>query len=137
MSRLSLYPDAQAEQLPLPQILGSPVFYRIAIGPQQGRKAFMIRTICPAVAIPRLSLSATGKVVLPESSSKRRTGLKSARSRKEKRRRLPAFLLLDVTLCKQSYQRTPILAMPWGLKYCTFWPDVLRTVPGVGFPVTL
>jgi len=90
----------------MPQILGSSVSYRIAVGPQQGRKAFMIRTIrplerpdpglervakangfslhagvsceghqkdkrehlCryiarPAVAVPRLSLSATGKVV--------------------------------------------------------------------------
>jgi hypothetical protein len=90
----------------LPQILGSSVSYRIAVGPQLGRKAFMIRTIrpldrpdpglervakangfslhagvsceghqkekrerlCryiarPAVAVPRLSLSSTGKVV--------------------------------------------------------------------------
>ena len=90
----------------MPQILGSCVSYRIAIGQQQCRKAFMIRTIrpldrpdaglesvaksngfslhagvsceghqkdkrerlCryiarPAVAIPRLSLSFTGKVV--------------------------------------------------------------------------
>ena len=90
----------------MPQILGSSVSYRVAVGPQQGRKAFMIRTIrpldkpdpglervakangfslhagvsceghqknkrerlCryiarPAVAIPRLSLSSTGKVV--------------------------------------------------------------------------
>ena len=90
----------------LRQILGSYVYYRIAVGPQQGRKAFMIRTIrpidspdpglerlakangfslhagvsreghqkdkrerlCryiarPAVAVPRLSLSSTGKVV--------------------------------------------------------------------------
>jgi len=90
----------------MPQILGSSVSYRIAVGPQQGRKAFMIRTIrpldrpdpglervakangfslhagvsceghqknkrerlCryiarPPVAVPRLSLSSTGKVV--------------------------------------------------------------------------
>ena len=90
----------------LPQILGSSVSYRVAVGPHQGRKAFMIRTIrpldrpdpglervakangfslhagvsceghqknkrerlCryisrPAVAVPRLSLSSTGKVV--------------------------------------------------------------------------
>ena len=90
----------------MPQILGSSVSYRIAVGPQQGRKAFMIRTIrpldrpdprlkrvakangfslhagvsceghqrdkrerlCryiarPAVAVPRLSMSFTGKVV--------------------------------------------------------------------------
>ncbi|TCO77314.1 transposase-like zinc-binding protein [Chromatocurvus halotolerans] len=90
----------------MPQILGSSISYRIAVGPQQGRKAFMIRTIrpldrpdprlervakangfslhagvscegnqkdkrerlCryisrPAVAVPRLSLSSTGKVV--------------------------------------------------------------------------
>jgi hypothetical protein len=90
----------------MPQILGNSVSYRIAVGPQQGRKAFMIRTIrpldrpdpglervakangfslhagvscegkqrdkrerlCryiarPAVAVPRLSLSSTGKVV--------------------------------------------------------------------------
>jgi len=89
----------------LPHLLGSSVSYRIAAGPQQGQKAFMIRTIrpldrpdpglervakangfslhagvscearqrgkrerlCrymarPAVAIPRLSLSSTGKV---------------------------------------------------------------------------
>ena len=90
----------------MPHILGSSASYRIAVGPQQGRKAFMIRTIrplespdpglervakangfslhagvsceghqkdkrerlCryiarPAVAVPRLSLSSTGKVV--------------------------------------------------------------------------
>jgi ribosomal protein S27E len=90
----------------MPQILGSSISYRIAVGPQQGGKAFMIRTIrpldrpdprlervakangfslhagvscegnqkdkrerlCryisrPAVAVPRLSLSSTGKVV--------------------------------------------------------------------------
>jgi hypothetical protein len=90
----------------MPQILGSSVSYRIAVGPQQGRKAFMIRTLrpldrpdpglervakangfslhagvsceghqkdkrerlCryiarPAVDIPRLSLSSTGKVL--------------------------------------------------------------------------
>ena len=90
----------------MPQLLGSSVSYRIAVGPQQGRKAFMIRTIrpldrpdpglervarangfslhagvscegyqkekrerlCryiarPAIAVPRLSLSSTGKVV--------------------------------------------------------------------------
>ncbi len=90
----------------MPQILGSSVSYRIAVGPQQGGKAFMIRTIrpldrpdpglervakangfslhagvscegrqknkrerlCryiarPPVAVPRLSLSSTGKVV--------------------------------------------------------------------------
>ena len=95
----------------MPQILSSSVSYRIAVGPQQGRKAFMLRTIrspdrpdpglervakangfslhtgvscegsqrskrdrpggvplCrymarPAIAIPRLSLSSSGKVV--------------------------------------------------------------------------
>ena len=90
----------------MPNLLGSSVSYRIAVGPQQGRKAFMIRTIrpldrpdpglervakangfslhagvscvghqkdkrerlCryiarPAVAVPRLSLSSTGKVL--------------------------------------------------------------------------
>ena len=31
----------------MPQILGSSVSYRIAVGPQLGRKAFMIRTIRP------------------------------------------------------------------------------------------
>jgi hypothetical protein len=31
----------------MPEILGSSVSYRIAVGPQQGRKAFMIRTIRP------------------------------------------------------------------------------------------
>ena len=31
----------------MPQILSSSVSYRIAVGPQQGRKAFMIRTIRP------------------------------------------------------------------------------------------
>ena len=88
----------------MPHIMGSSISYRVAVGPQQGRKAFMIRTIrpldrpdpalarvakangfslhagvsceghqkdkrerlCryiarPAVAIPRLSLSSTGK----------------------------------------------------------------------------
>ena len=90
----------------MPQILGSSISYRIAVGSQQGQKAFMIRTIrplerpdpglervakangfsmhagvscewhqkekrerlCryisrPAVTVPRLSLSSTGKVV--------------------------------------------------------------------------
>jgi len=90
----------------MPHIMGSSISYRVAVGPQQGRKAFMIRTIrpldrpdpalarvakangfslhagvsceghqkdkrerlCryiarPAVAIPRLSLSSTGKVL--------------------------------------------------------------------------
>jgi len=90
----------------MPYLLGSSVSYRIAVGPQQGQKAFMIRTIrpldrpdpglervakangfslhagvscegherdkrerlCryiarPAVAIPRLSLSSSGKVI--------------------------------------------------------------------------
>ena len=101
---LELDPTDEADAMP--QILGSSVSYRIAIGPQQGRKAFMIRTIrpldrpnpglervakangfslhagvsceghqkdkrerlCryiarPAVAVPRLSLSSTGKVL--------------------------------------------------------------------------
>ena len=31
----------------MPHLLGSSVSYRIAVGPQQGRKAFMIRTIHP------------------------------------------------------------------------------------------
>ena len=31
----------------MPQLLGSSISYRIAVGPQQGRKAFMIRTIRP------------------------------------------------------------------------------------------
>ncbi len=90
----------------MPHLMGSSVSYRIAVGPQQGRKAFMIRTIrpldrpdaglecvakangfslhagvsceghqkdkrerlCrytarPALAVPRLSLSSTGKVL--------------------------------------------------------------------------
>jgi hypothetical protein len=90
----------------LPQIMASSVSHRVAVGPQQGRKAFIIRTIrpldrpdpglervakangfslhagvsceghqknkrerlCryisrPAVAVPRISLSSTGKVV--------------------------------------------------------------------------
>jgi hypothetical protein len=98
--------DPAEETDAMPHILGSSVSYRIAIGPQQGRKAFMIRTIrplhrpdpglervakangfslhagvsceghqkdkrerlCryiarPAVAVPRLSLSSTGKVL--------------------------------------------------------------------------
>jgi hypothetical protein len=98
--------DPAEETDAMPQLLGSSITYRIAIGPQQGRKAFMIRTIrpldrpdpglervakangfslhagvsceghqkdkrerlCryiarPAVAVPRLSLSSTGKVI--------------------------------------------------------------------------
>ena len=39
--------DPTDEPDAMPQILGSSVSYRIAIGPQQGRKAFMIRTIRP------------------------------------------------------------------------------------------
>jgi hypothetical protein len=101
---LDLDPADDADAMP--HLLGSSVSYRIAVGPQQGQKAFMIRTIrpldrpdpglervakangfslhagvsceghqrdkrerlCryiarPAVAIPRLSLSSTGKVV--------------------------------------------------------------------------
>lgn len=109
---LDLDPSEDSDATPdkagwaLPQILGSSVSYRVAVGPQQGRKAFMIRTIrpldrpdpglervakangfslhagvscgghqkdkrerlCryiarPALAVPRLSLSSTGKVV--------------------------------------------------------------------------
>jgi len=103
-ARLDLDPAEDTDAMP--QILGSSISYRIAVGPQQGRKAFMIRTIrplerpdpglervakangfslhagvsceghqkdkrerlCryisrPAVAVPRLSLSSTGKVV--------------------------------------------------------------------------
>ncbi len=43
------YTDATPDKAgwALPQILGSSVSYRIAVGPQQGRKAFMIRTIRP------------------------------------------------------------------------------------------
>jgi hypothetical protein len=106
---LNLDPDEDTDAMP--QILCSSVSYRIAAGPHQGRKAFLIRTIrpldrpdtglermakangfslhagvncaghqrnkrersggvplCryiarPAVAVPRLSLSSTGKVV--------------------------------------------------------------------------
>ena len=39
--------DPAEDTDPMPQILGSSVSYRIAVGPQQGRKAFMIRTIRP------------------------------------------------------------------------------------------
>jgi hypothetical protein len=103
-ARLDLGPADDTDAMPY--LLGSSVSYRIAVGPQQGQKAFMIRTIrpldrpdpglervakangfslhagvnfegnqrnkrerlCryiarPAVAIPRLSLSSTGKVV--------------------------------------------------------------------------
>ena len=98
--------DPSEDSDAMPQILGSSVSYRVAVGPQQGRKAFMIRTIrpldrpdpglervakangfslhagvsCeahqkgkrerifryiarPPVAVPRLSMSSTGKVV--------------------------------------------------------------------------
>ena len=115
----------------MPQILGSSVSYRIAVGPQQGRKAFMIRTIRPldrpdpglervakangfslhagvsseghqknkrdrsggvplrryiarpAVAVPRLSLNSTGKVVysLKARGSRRPTGMERPRWR--------------------------------------------------------
>ena len=101
---LELDPTDEADAMP--HILAISVSYRIAVDPQQGRKAFMIRTLrpldrpnpglervakangfslhagvsceghqtdrrerlCrdiarPAVAIPRLSLSSTGKVV--------------------------------------------------------------------------
>jgi hypothetical protein len=34
----------------MPHILGSSVSYRIVVGPQQGRKAFMIRTIRRIIA---------------------------------------------------------------------------------------
>ena len=39
--------DPAEDNDPMPQILVSSVSYRIAVGPQQGRKAFMIRTIRP------------------------------------------------------------------------------------------
>jgi hypothetical protein len=45
----------------MPQILGSSVSYRIAVGPQQGRKAFMIRTIRP-LDRPDLRLERVAKV---------------------------------------------------------------------------
>jgi hypothetical protein len=100
-----LDPDRSEDSDAMPRILGSSFSYRVAVGPQQGRKAFMIRTIRPlerpepglgrlakangfslhagvsceghqkkkrerlcryiarsAVAVPRLSLSSTGKV---------------------------------------------------------------------------
>ena len=115
----------------MPQILGSSVSYRIAVGPQQGRKAFMICTIRPldrpdpglervakangfslhagvsseghqknkrdrsggvplrryiarpAVAVPRLSLNSTGKVVysLKARGSRHPTGMERPRWR--------------------------------------------------------
>lgn len=40
---LELEPAEDADAMP--QILGSSISYRIAVGPQQGRKAFMIRSI--------------------------------------------------------------------------------------------
>ena len=39
--------DPAEETDAMPHILGSSVSYRIAVGPQQSRKAFMIRTIRP------------------------------------------------------------------------------------------
>ena len=42
---LELDPTDEADAMP--HILGSSVSYRIAVGPQQGRKAFMIRTLRP------------------------------------------------------------------------------------------
>lgn len=50
---LNLDPAEETDATPdkagwaLPQILGSSISYRIAVGQQQGRKAFMIRTIRP------------------------------------------------------------------------------------------
>jgi hypothetical protein len=44
----------------MPQILGSSVSYRIAVGPQQGRKALMIRTIRP-IDSPDPGLERVGK----------------------------------------------------------------------------
>ena len=103
-ARLDLDPAEDTDAMP--HLLGSSVWHRVDVGPQQGQKAFMRRTIrpldrhdpgqereakanglslhagvsCeghqknkqerlsrnvarPAVAVPRLSLSATGKVV--------------------------------------------------------------------------
>jgi len=45
---LDLDPAEDTDAMPL--ILGSSVSYRIAVGPQQGRKGFMIRTIRPSMA---------------------------------------------------------------------------------------
>ena len=42
---LDLDPAEDADAMP--QLLGSSISYRIAVGPQQGRKAFMIRTLRP------------------------------------------------------------------------------------------
>jgi hypothetical protein len=39
--------DRVEDKHAMPQILGRPISYRIAIGPQHSRKAFMIRTILP------------------------------------------------------------------------------------------
>jgi len=44
----------------MPQILGSSVSYRIAVGPQQGRKALVIRTIRP-IDSPDPGLERVGK----------------------------------------------------------------------------
>ena len=98
--------DPAEETDAMAHIMGSSISYRVAVGPQQGRKAFMIRTmrpldrpdsglervakangfslhagvsceghqkdkrerLCryiarPAVAVPRLSLSSTGKII--------------------------------------------------------------------------
>ena len=41
----------------MPHLLGSSVSYRIAVGPQQGRKAFMIRTIRQFYQFGRFNLS--------------------------------------------------------------------------------
>jgi hypothetical protein len=76
----------------MPQILGSSVSYRIAVGPQQGSKAFMIRTIRPLdrpdpgrerVAVPRLALSSTGKVVYTLKARGSRFQLKISRDATE------------------------------------------------------
>jgi hypothetical protein len=119
---LDLDPAEHTDAMPL--IQGSSISYRIAVGPQQGRKAFMVRTIrplnrpdpglervakangfslhagvsceghqkdkrerlCryiarPAVAVPRLSLSSTGKVAytLKARGSRHPTGMEQPR----------------------------------------------------------
>ncbi len=50
----------------MPQILGSSISYRVAVGPQQGRKAFMIRTLRPLERPdPGVGASSKGQRLLP------------------------------------------------------------------------
>ena len=84
----------------MPHLLGSSVSYRIAVGPQQGRKAFMIRTIRP-LDTPDPGLERVAKA----NGFSLHAGVNCEGHQKDKRERSGG-----VPLCR--YIATPALAVP-------------------------